>query len=220
MENKSIDKSQLPIEIQDFIEEIEYYPWLKPKNPDFKKLELLVNEHQQHLSKLGRTQIFPLKLVEDWKVAHRIAKDVVSGIPKYAQWNATRLHIMEHTRITIDEIALNESIQETEKIVKSVTNENFSEAIWHTIHDLTINVLKEELKDIMLDASWAVSYDVARCATWLLVEDKMLERGYKNPFKPLMKIYKMGLWPMGLIREKTLFGNKRFFAVFVPEIII
>ncbi len=217
MQKQSEKYQNLPAQVREFLESLSDYPWFQPESVDYHKVGELIKEHQQRLQAFGMKKSYPLKIITDWKVASQIAKDVASAIPRQASWNATRLQVIKNARIYIDDVAFNQSLQITEEIVQAQATRTVSDAIWMFLQEMALEMLQEDLRGIMFDVSWAIAYDAARNSVWYIAEDEMKTRGHENPFEPLMEIYRMGLWPIGLIREKGIFGTRRCFAVFVPS---
>jgi len=66
-------------------------------------------------------------------------------------------------------------------------------------------------------AAWSAARDAAGGAVWIVGKDLMPSKGYDkgNPFEPLMEIYELGYWPIGIVPGQN--GEKEF-AVFTPPI--
>ena len=60
-------------------------------------------------------------------------------------------------------------------------------------------------------SAWDSAWDSAWASTFEVVKDLMKIKGYdKNPFKELLKIWAMGLYPVGLLKDK------KFHIYYVP----
>ncbi len=68
-----------------------------------------------------------------------------------------------------------------------------------------------------LDAAWGAARIAARGAEWIVVKDLMPQGGYNkgNPFEPLVEIYELGCWPIGIVSDQN---GKKEFVVFIPPI--
>src|SRR3990167_816005 len=65
------------------------------------------------------------------------------------------------------------------------------------------------------DSAWASAWDSARDSAWAsafeVVKDLMKAKGYeKNPFKELLEIWNLGLYPIGLLKDK------KFHIYYIP----
>ena len=87
--------------------------------------------------------------------------------------------------------------------------------------ELQLNPLnKKEDWASVRDSAWASAWDSAwdsarasaRASVFELVKDLMKEKGYdKNPFKELLKLWEMGLYPVGILKDK------KFHIYYVPK---
>ena len=98
-------------------------------------------------------------------------------------------------------------------------------AAWNAARDAAGGAVWIAARDAAWDAVWGVARgaawnaarDAAGSAVWIVGKDLMPSRGYNtgNPFEPLVEIYKLGYWPIGIVLNQN--GEKEF-AVFIPPI--
>lgn len=64
-------------------------------------------------------------------------------------------------------------------------------------------------------AEWDATRDAVQCARWIIVKDLMPQEGYNkgNPFEPLIEIYKLGCWPIGIVPNEK---DEKEFVIFIP----
>ena len=61
------------------------------------------------------------------------------------------------------------------------------------------------------DSAWDSAWASARASAWEVVDDLMKKKGYKeNPYKLLMDLWEMGLYPIGVLKDK------KFHIYYVP----
>jgi len=65
-------------------------------------------------------------------------------------------------------------------------------------------------RDAARDAAWDAAQDAAWDATELLVSDKITDKYPNGAFQQLFKLWEMGLYPVGVLKE-----NKKF-VIYVP----
>jgi len=69
----------------------------------------------------------------------------------------------------------------------------------------------DSARDSARDSAWALAWDLAKASEFEVVKDLMKKKGYfKNPFKELLELWKMGLYPVGILKDK------KFHVYYVP----
>ena len=116
-------------------------------------------------------------------------------------------------------------IQPDMELLKNLCQQTLSRL---NLPDLPLRIIKKDFRtawdaaggavwDTVWVAAWNAARDAAGGAVWIVGKDLMPSRGYNtgNPFEPLVEIYKLGYWPIGIVLNQN--GEKEF-AVFIPPI--
>jgi hypothetical protein len=183
-----------------FLAEVNNIRWFSPEEkPDEKFLQQMVDKNLKALNR----ETLPIRLiVSDFKAAMkaRKANDSVSLIP----WQVNSYPESENRAWGAVLIATRGAGAKTDLAREVVWQEAMCgrEALFDAIKTLPTSVTRS-----VILSSTVVT---ARCAAWILVQELMPQRGYKdgNPFAQLIEIYKIGCWPIGVVRGE--------FVIFIP----
>jgi len=175
--------------------------WIKPKEtPDQSLLEKL---GQQHLSCLNLPSS-PVRLIkENWGKVNAVLVDAARanwGTAWDAAWSVAR------------DMALGKAARAADDAARVVARGAADDAAWGAARDVA--------REGNWDAAWSktrkVAEEAVRDAAWIIVEDLMPKYGYKgNPYEPLIKIYEMGCWPIGVVKNPQ---GKNEFVIFIPPV--
>ncbi len=181
-------------ELGKFLARINNISWFQPEiQPDRESLENLC---RQTLSRLNLPDL-TLRIIKEarWYTARGAAR----GAARYAAPDATR----DATRDAARGAALFRARDAAQYAAR------------YAARDAARKAAREAVLDAEWDAAWSAARDAARGAEWIIVKDLMPQRGYDkgNPFEPLIEIYELGCWPIGIVPGQD--GNKEF-VIFVP----
>ena len=217
-------------ELGRFLARINNISWFQPKSPpDEESLKRLC---QQTLSRLNLPKL-PLRIIEeDWSVARHAARDpahdaiqatITLGAHLDADGDPTRGTVSDEVLAAArDEVWIAELAAAHDAGAHDATRGTIEHAVW----EATWAAARGTASNAARDAAWgatqgATQEDAAdsavRGAEWIVVKDLMPHRGYHkgNPFEPLMEIYELGCWPIGIVPDQN--GKKKF-VIFVPSI--
>lgn len=179
----------------EFLAELNNIRWFQPQSQ-------LNREYLQKLSSQVHSRFnlpdLPLKIIEEnWNAARETARSAIRGIFLDETWGV----VLDEARGVARETARN--------LARRVVLKAARGAAWSMTRGVARSVVRSAAVDAALDASWG--------AEWIVVEDLMPQRGYDkgNPFEPLMEIYELGCWPIGIVPDST---GKEEIVVFIPPI--
>lgn len=190
------------------------YPWFTPgKLVNKEALHTLVQEHQKRLKPFGCAQSYPCKTCNIWPgesaeniiLKKREAKnsllqmfiDNSLQILRIMNLEAGKLQKIDHD-LREKEIALRD-------IIKKAAIESAGITIRSTITIPKLNYRnrlpsEEDIVDLAVEE--AVKITLWHLCWSITEEEIALLKKYLNPFEPLMKIFALGLWPLGISQKQ------------------
>ncbi len=172
-------------ELGKFLARINNISWLQPKNPPDE--ESLENLCRQILSRLNLPDL-TLRIIKEARDATRWY--AVRGTGRGAEWDAALGTARYAAWSAAGEAALGAAARD---------------------------MAQDAIRGVKWDATWDAGRDATRGAEWIVVKDLMPQKGYSkgNPFEPLMGIYELGCWPIGIVPDQN---GKKEFVVFIPPV--
>ena len=211
--------------MDEIVRQISDYQWFKPENVVSKaQIHRLLATHQERFKRFGLGKIATTNLMKIWpgqearniltiraetrKSLIRMFSDNILGM--------IRELALDNGRIS----KLDMAVRDIETKVKNAANSSAIEAAGLTVratvsmpviipgnpvvsgpNDITDFDIVEKAVEDAVEAS-------ACYVSWHIVHDLLDERNYLNPFAPLMQVFCLGLWPIGI--------NNNQYLVFVP----
>jgi len=191
------------------INNIDYF---KPKEePDHSFLQELANQHLANLD-LKETRIKIIR--DDWFLTEDVGVDAICD----AKFNARCIAVQSAVGSEAAEDAWNTAWERERAQQDKARYVPSPHAGWKTALGVIWDVILDKTQDRAIEeavgnAVWEAIADAA----WIIAEDKMPEKGYVrgNPFLPLITIYEVGCWPIGLVKNAD--GQEEF-VIFIPPI--
>ncbi len=195
--------------VKALLERVKRIEWFRPtKKYDPDAIQELVRKHRQALNDPGFDSYSFRLIHNDWRIAVNMAKEATSytiaqDMDWFPAWNNARNAAKAATRSKAWNMARDAILAETKEAAK----------------DSIVSVAEEAARKVAWDVAEETAEVMANCAQWIVVADLMGSRGYRhgNPYEPLVKLYEMGLWPIGLVRNEQT--GKVEFAVFHPPVL-
>jgi len=165
--------------VADFINRLSNIKWFEPQN-ERGKVEQLVTKHLQIIERFGAKQ-GPVKFTNDITVARAAAW----ATARDAAWDAAGAIARDAARDAAREAA------------RDVARDIAWDVAWDVAWDAA--------RDAARDAVWAIARTVAGAAAeaagHMVVEDLL---AFENPFAPIMEVWKLGYWPIGVVSGEFL----------------
>lgn len=187
-------------ELAKFLTHVNAIPWFKPlSKPDTKTIASLVNDSIKRLDLNATEQdggqwkhfeVDDIKVVEnDWKAANDIERN-----------------LFRHTTINMVSSEINTIIRKHNNEEEHLSSLNI--LIWGMIWGQS-EVGRSNTPVI------AAAEIIESVAKWISLKDLMAKNGFReNPYQSLLALYELGLWPIGIVKDKS----KHYFVVFNPPI--
>jgi hypothetical protein len=210
-----------------FMEEIvKEYVWFHPKSPIIRSnIAAVMQKHHEGLKPFGFKNILPCQLINIWP--GKLPRDILK-LHAESQKAPLRM-LMENVLGVVREVAINASrlieldnaVREVGAKVRSLSRKAAIEVAGLTAkatipipmvplspdgkrqledYGSDLDVVEKAIEDAAQIASWYIS--------WIVVADLLTQKNYQNPFAPLVELFKLGLWPIGVVQKEYL--------VFVP----
>jgi hypothetical protein len=163
-------------------EECRNTPWWR--GTDSEKAKRLIRSHFELLVPFGFKLDFDIEILTKRKQAEEaaVAWNVAWDAAKNVAWNAA----MDAARNAAWNTAMNAA----------------RNAAWNTARNAAWNAAMDAAWDAAMDAAWNAAMDAARDAAWNTAMDAAWDVSgidKPNPFKPLWKCWKLGVWPIGFV---------------------
>lgn len=192
---------------------ISKYSWFLPQKKIVKKfVHDLVQEHQERLKPFGCSRISPCQLLKIWP-----GEPAGSIIQKKTQAKNSLLQIFIDNCLQILRILNLEAgklqkldifLREKENLLRDIIKNAAIDAADLNIR-ATTTIPKLSYKNTFITESDIVDVAVEEAVKislwhlcWLVSERELdLLKKYRNPFSPLMEIFSLGLWPLGISQK-------------------
>lgn len=204
-----------------YLEKILQYHWFKPElQVAAKDIETFVIQHQERLKPFGLGSIAPYKTLKIWpghlpENVFELIKKAKSAISQMFIESALGI-VREVALDAIKLTTLDMAVREVSGTLKNSIRDHAIEAAGLTVKSTItmpiilpdqirnpneevisdIDVVEKALEDAVEIAGW--------CTSWMVVDDLLEQKGYKNPFLPLMELFRMGLWPIGIVKNEFI----------------
>jgi hypothetical protein len=176
------------------LDELKGIEWFKPKAEAKNKIVDLMQEHFKRLEPYkGNT--YPVRFVTNRKDAYA-ARDAARDAARAAAWAAARAAARDAARDAARAAARAAAWDAARDAARA--------AAWAAARAAARAAAWDAARDAARAAAWAAAWDAARDAArdaadytgWLLMQDRLTNQ---NPFEPLMGVYKLGGWPIGVV---------------------
>jgi len=189
------------------INNVDYF---KPKEePDSTVLQELANQHLFSLD----LQEAPIKIIrDDWFLAEDVELDVICDEKLDARCIAVQSVVVEEV---VGNAVWNAGRDKVQQDAIRYTSQHTTK--WNTVLSIVWDIVLDKTRDTVRDVAGVTVWEAIGDVAWIIAEDKMPDRGYikGNPFSPLISIYELGYWPIGLAENED---GKKEFVIFIPPI--
>ena len=189
------------------INNIDYF---KPKEePDPSLLQELAD---QHLASLNLPEA-KIRIIDDWSKAEDAELNETCDAKFNARCSAVQSALEEEAAGNTAWNAGRDKAQQDQTRYTPQHHTGWNAALG-VVWDIVLNKTQDTpTQEAVGNAVWETIGDVA----WIVAEDEMPEKGYVkgNPFSPLITMYEIGCWPIGLV-ENT--DGQEEFVIFIPPI--
>lgn len=170
-------------EVVAFIKELPSYPWCRPPKHDRAMVEAAVAEYLAALEKFGAKSA-KVGFVTDRNAAHTAARSAAESTAWDATWDAARIAAYVAADTARWDSAHN--------------------AAWGAAYTNAFKAV-DGTPGVPADAEGA--WNAAHAAAHIVIADEL---DFPNPFAPLMRVWKAGYWPIGMVRDE--------FVVYEPPV--
>jgi hypothetical protein len=203
---------------QKLLQEILEFKWFKPESKLSKsKICELAKMYQEKLKPFGFGTPVPCQFIRIWPGQTPIEIIQLRMESKKHLMNMFLENIGEVVReVAVDSARmslLDMALRDVETKLKNVAHDFAIEATGATVKaTVTMPIISPGTKEKALETltefdiiEKAIEDAVAiagRYIAWRIVEDHLTKKKYTNPFTHLMELFKMGLWPLGIVQNQ------------------